>query len=309
VFEFEAFNSKFLVYDLTNCISQLFLPPVQILNLTKPLPMSFLKKLRPYSSKHSIKEAVITLFFEVPFEQVEEIGKELKDALSAFFQEMHLAGSLKIKVAPEGKGISVDERKPVGFRLLRKEGEELKYVLQGFDDDNSNRTFLSFHTLDYPGWQSFYDRLLSILEVFDKKFTDKKITAFSLHYIDEFEWDSAENVPLKKIFNKKNDYLPAAFFIEGGFPNLDLTIAETKSQDTTYFNRIIVSIVPTEKPTISISHNATRQLREPRFLSKVLTEQTFQELLDDAHSNNVKMLSKLLAAQVQSLIKLPNNYQ
>lgn len=83
-------------------------------------------------------------------------------------------------------------------------------ALQGMNE--LIRNFISYHSLSYADWDLFFSDFQEIIMTLSSFSGDLFVNAFSLHYIDEFEWKSESEIKPKQIFNTSSNLLPKDFF-------------------------------------------------------------------------------------------------
>ncbi len=269
--------------------------------------------IKPSNNQHSIKEAVITVFLSNPIEDPQSF-KGLQEAeFKGIFNTFNIRNEVKVHIKPDNvESVSDFSRKENrGFTFIQEDESGIRQVLQGVNEED--RTFLSFHTLDYSRWQLFFDLYLSCIKPIAQKHAEFQIEAFSLHYIDEFTWIFDDNPDLERIFKKNNNYLPISFF-EKSFPKIILSFTTNPSEqnDTVYTDQLNISVIPTMQPTIQISHNSTYQFSQPIDINHLLSQDIFQEKIFQAHYHNKDVLNDLLTDEIRNQISLtqsPNQLQ
>ncbi len=131
---------------------------------------------------------------------------------------------------------------------------------------------------------------------------DTFINATSMHYVDEFLWNSEEQLSLEKIFNRQSEYLPNKFFIDKLF---NFVFQSEVNEEVSFIDRIAISVSQNfSVPTISISHNATYLYDKELNLSENLDSNLFWDFLEDAHNQNKVLLRDLLTPDILKLINL-----
>ena len=266
--------------------------------------MSLDNKIRAISGSHSIKEAVISVFLANPIIKPERfqalIEKEFKDK----FQQFEAISTVQIQIKND-KG-TLENSTPqllnnVGFKFSNFKKGVPTTVIQGLNE--SNRSFISYHSLSYSSWDIFFSDCKNCFEILNQLQTDIFITAFSLHYIDEFLWIDEDNViDTTVVFNKFANNIPKEFFNSS---NTDFNLTTERVEGKyKYFDRLAIKVEPAIKPIISISHNVTQPLKEVISLSDLIKSNTFNEILEVAHNHNKKLLGDILTPEVKQLIKL-----
>lgn len=260
--------------------------------------------LRLASDDHSIKEAVISLFFASPIvkpSRFRSLLEELNDDFNAF----EIARGFRVELRGNTETSEVvseaHQEEEKGFRLIQKEEGQVIRVLQGQNEDN--RVALSFHNFRYKRWDDFLETFLRIATALAPKLENMVVIGFSLNYIDEVEWIASEPLKLDHIFKRNTVYLPENFFLN---PNSELILTvEDVVSDFKHFDRLQISSVTIPKSTVTIGHNIIHPLINTQDLSTLLEEDTsFKSFLQIAHEHNKSVLASILEDSVQLKIGL-----
>lgn len=257
--------------------------------------------LRPSNESHSVKEAVITLFFDGPISNPESFESLLKNGLSKYFESFNPENQVQIQFTNQGNEIAQSPpelKKDVGFRFSSFRKGKLATVLQARNE--VGRHFMSYHTLVYDDWDEFFPVFLEIAARISAFQPGISVQAFSLHYIDEFNWSKETDIELDRIFREDSDYLPKSCF-KSRLLNYNLT---TLNDDPEYFDRLDISRTESIHQVLTISHNLTRSLDKTEPLSTLLEGDLIKSVLNDAHLKNKTLLISILTQEVCDLIKL-----
>lgn len=266
--------------------------------------MNLENKIMAVSGSHSIKEAVISVFLANPIIKPERFQTLIEGDFKGKFQQFEPISTVQFQIKNEKGGF---ENSPpqllnnVGFKFLNFEKGVPTTVIQGLNE--SSRSFISYHSLNYLRWDLFYSDCKNCFEILNKLQTDIFVTAFSLHYIDEFLWiDEENNIDTALIFNQSANNIPKEFFNSSN-TDFNLTTERTEGKYK-YFDRLAIKVEPAIKPLITISHNVTQPLKEVISLSDLIKSNTFNEILTVAHNHNKKLLGDILTPEIKLLIKL-----
>lgn len=257
--------------------------------------------LHPSNDSHSVKEAVISLFFDKPIQKPESFESLLKNGLSKYFDSFDTENQVQFQLSNKIEELSKNQpqvKKDVGFRFSNIKNGKVANVLQARNE--INRQFISYHTLAYDDWDIFFQDFLDISKNIGKVQPELCVQAFSLHYIDEFNWSKDIKIDLQKIFREESNYLSKAFF-KSKLVNYNLT---TINENPEYFDRLDISRSELKNCVLSISHNLTRKLEYSSPLTELLEGKLLTEVLEDAHDKNKKLLLDMLTKEVCELIKL-----
>ncbi|MFN8117435.1 MAG: TIGR04255 family protein [Bacteroidia bacterium] len=252
---------------------------------------------------NSIKEAAITLFLSNPIIKPERF-KELVNIpeLGGFFQQHQAIGAFTLKLGniPKDQKSETNFKNDTGFKLLKFENGAPTFVVQGINE--LDRTFFSFHDLNYSRWINLKNNFDNILKNIKTIQSDIFVNGLSVHYIDEFLWDSSQEFDLSRIM-KAEDYLPNNFIkIKGGHLS-NTRECETKDGQK-LFDRLEVLVNSSIEKVITISHNQTVLTSNLFEYGSVEFDKNIGALLEELHENNKELLRNVLLKEVNELIKL-----
>lgn len=259
--------------------------------------------LKPVSGNHSIKEAVITLFLVSPIIKPERFEALINTSLKETFQKFEKVSQVQFQFRGKEEGY-IESTPPlvqenVGFRFQRFEEGKMVVVLQGMNENLRN--FLSYHSLNYSHWNKFlpdFKRVISEVAIFHQNLF---VNAFSLHYIDEFEWVGGPEIDTKRIFNQESSLLPKEFFNCKLNNYQFITVKKNKFE---YFDRVEIKVEERPKTFITISHNVIQNFNEIFLLNDLISSNEMKEMLDLAHDHNKNTLTNILTKEVSKLIYL-----
>lgn len=267
--------------------------------------MSLEQKIRPINGNHSIREAVISVFLANPIIKPSRFRELIEADLSGEFQHFENVGNLQLHVKQKDGIIesSVSEiEKDGGFRFSAFNKGKISKVLQSNND--SKRNFISYHRLDYVDWPEFYANYIKCISAVSNFQKDLFVTAFSLHYIDDFLWvDKESRIDLSLIINKTSQAIPQNFYTSLS-TNYILTTEVSAETGGTIFDRLELNVDSKIKPSITISHNITRPLQDVISLAELRQSDEFRTELYSAHDRNKGLLKDILTQDVTKLIKL-----
>lgn len=262
-------------------------------------------KLKPCSGKHSIKEAVISIFLSDPL-NLDEFADIKLPKISSTTLKVEKITKVEILVdneAPEVERNRLSEPKIVGIRFVEEDTENeassIRKILQGINEDNRN--FISYHNFNYYRWNDFFSEYLAYIKVIAERFDDMSASAFSLLYVDEFNWIGDGPIVQNVVFNEDSKHIPKAFFTSSN-GNLSLT-TERLFEDSNCLDRLDIS---TDKQSgqIVVSHNLVRILNEGTPLTTLLKLDEFSKILTWAHNQNKELLLQIFQPEVSRLVNL-----
>lgn len=262
-----------------------------------------LEAISPINKDHSIKEAVISLFLANPIIKPERFQKLIENELKDKFQKFETVNQFQFELQNTvGRTPTLNQQflQNVGFKFLAFDRGENVRVLQGINE--KGRNFISFHELDYKRWRSYYDEYINVLKIISKFHPEFFVTAVSLHYIDQFLWNSVEKIDLNLLFDESASYIPKGFF-DSTLNNYSI-VFEKKIDDNIFIDRLEIKVDHQIRPMITISHNVTQPLSDITSLSELLESVMFSKVLNSCHSHNKEILADILTKEVKSKINL-----
>ncbi|MCB0629216.1 MAG: TIGR04255 family protein [Saprospiraceae bacterium] len=264
--------------------------------------MEISQKVKPVSSEHSIKEANISLFLANRIPHPDSFHELFDLGFNKLFNQIEMIGASSFKInqgVPDTKTLVKEDN--IGFRFLRKDGEDVFRVLQGRNEPD--RAYLSFHTLDYKGWQPFREEFTTLFSKIAEYKPSISIKAYSLHYVDQFYWIADEPLDVSVIFERRSKMIPEEFF--NSTNAIYSWVKERNVNETIYLDQLNFEFDYTSKePLVTIRHNAFRLLEEVTEIANLINGEEFITLLNNAHDHNKQTLGEILTNDLQILIKL-----
>ncbi|MGV3684383.1 MAG: TIGR04255 family protein [Daejeonella sp.] len=267
------------------------------------------KFLRPISSKHSIREAVITLFLSEPITEIPDFKSELAKSLTNEFPAMQDLHEIGIQFKLEKDKAGVQESQPInnnnGFRLLNIFEGKTTGVLQAINDQHRN--FISVHTFSYIRWENFFPETVGYLKAIAEIKGELKVKAVSIHYIDEFKWIAESDIDPKIVFNSDSQYI-SSVLLNPSIRSQTNYLIEKQEGDLKYFEGLGLLLDNKAAKKIEISHNTISEFREPQTLESLLNEdlENFLGIFNSLHKYNKLMLDDILLDEVKTLINMPS---
>jgi uncharacterized protein (TIGR04255 family) len=268
--------------------------------------MNINELIQPINDKHSIKEAVISIFLANPIIKPERFKQLIESNFKDKFQKFETVNQVEFQLQNDGNNpptLNQQLLPNVGFKFIAFEKGESVKVLQGINE--KSRNFISYHSLNYDRWNDFYKEYLDVLKSLSELHSDFFVTAFSLHYIDQFLWNGALPIDLASIFNNEANYISKEFFASK-LNNYSIVL-EKENKHGIYIDRIEIKVDHVIKPMITISHNVTQPLKDIMSLNELLESTLFSEILNICHLHNKELLNDILTENVVELIKLKKN--
>lgn len=257
------------------------------------------KFLKPCAGPHSIKEATISFFLASKILKPQEYQTLLSGKVLSDYQQFQIIKQIQVNLgAINNAQIQINNN--IGFKIVKFEDGKESNVIQGINEEN--RFFFSFHSLKYTCWNDFFNKAKSDIENVGNVQNGHYAIAYSLQYIDEFEYTDSNFYDANDIFKKT--YLPDDAFKSSILDyslNLDKTIEGKK-----YLDRIAINVrdIINRGKIISIIHNITFVLPEPEQLTQLLHSDGFNHNMEIAHTENKNSIKSILTDQVCAKIGL-----
>lgn len=262
--------------------------------------MSVSNNLVPISGDHSIKEAVLTVFLASKILKTKDFGALMGNGFKGVFSQFEPIETNKITF--ENQNLSIIGEPDAGFKFVKfnNQGKQSE-VLRGINEEN--RFFISFHSLDYKGWTSFRDNFMDYLQKLNTFRPGNFVKAYSLSYLDQFDWIQKETYEASKMFREDSKYLPKVFF-ETKDTSYNYGNLKKEDDGTTYSDQLLINI--SDKiigKDITINHNKAATFNDVIMLGDLLKDK-FRTDLDRVHESNKEVLKDLLQNEVCLKIKI-----
>ncbi len=259
--------------------------------------------LRATQNQHSIKECVVTLFLAAPIFKPSKFKKLIDDSdFRNKFTKFEPIFNYVFQLDPANARMTPSTPNEIGFQFQGFKNGDVDFLLRGMNE--GTRQYLSFHALQYERWLPFYSHFKATMSTL-AGFTDSLVVnAFSLHYIDDFDWVSEDRIDPRRIFNANARVLSNSFF-DAKQASTSLIVEENEPDALTERYDILFS--RNQNPNIRIAHNITCFLDEICELKELLDMNnlaSFEHRLNAAHIRNKDSLKNLLTREVCQLINL-----
>lgn len=264
--------------------------------------MSLEQKIRPINGSHSIKEAVISVFLVNPIIKPSRFRDLIETDFKDEYHQFRRLGQFKLHINQGRFANSPEITEDAGFRFSAfTKGQEHK-VLQSSNDPGRN--YISYHRLDYVNWNEFVDNYVKSISILSKHQSDLFVSAYSLHYIDQFLWIDKDNpIDLNLLLTRESEYLPNKLF--GSITtNYSLVTEKLIPNSGRFVERLEVNVESKITPNILISHNITRPLDEVIGLNELIENKKFHTMLNAAHNENKLLLGNILTEPIKKMISL-----
>lgn len=253
----------------------------------------------PFSKGHSISRVIANLYIpqsiikpEFLFDKINQ-SEKLQN-----YQKRSLTSTKTIDINNDGLKLSQDEVVGFIFEEFDKIGKSINALKV---ENTSNKAQINFENREYTSWSNFKARLFEEIKTLSNIF-DVYIEAIGLTYVDEFIWNSKENINIKEVFDEHSDLLNSNFI--NSYNGTLVLISQSDKKEDIQFEE--------EKTEILFNNNLKRVIVNHTFAIKlsdiiVYKDGENQFLVDSferAHTANKELLKRIFTKDVQSLINL-----
>jgi uncharacterized protein (TIGR04255 family) len=274
--------------------------------------MANLLKLKPCRERHAVKEAVLTVFAKTPIGDFDSFGKLMERGFADYFKKFEILNQAQFQISlnensqPNFNSTSLS---PNGFKFLDFEDGKTVRVFQGLNE--SSRSYFSFHELNYIRWNNFREIFEKCIQLISDFKGNLEVSAYSLHVIDEFEWQDRSPIPYSDIFRSNNRLIPP-IFLES--ETIDFLISRNNAKKDKFNSnglervQVIGSSLNTDYGSkLIISHNFTEVLSASEEAKMLIRSEAFQSIVNDAHRQNKALIQELFSDEVLNLIEFNTN--
>ncbi len=261
-----------------------------------------LENLKPVSNNNSLRQVTSSVFSNTPLINPSRFEKYI-DELNGY-QKFEVikknAFNIQIKNSNINSNNLTSKEVEVGFRIVGfEEGRTNKLLIaQENNINNGKLSVYNYQSLKYPTWNNFKLGFLNdfrIISIEDNPF----INAISLNYLNEFYWDSNDDIVIDEIFNKDADFLPKKFF---NSQNSSFLINTEDYKDTFKSIEKIEIVVSKHKKTIQINSQLVFELIDPIKFNDSIVNNKLSEYFEDIHSEIKNTLNFLFTEEVKTKI-------
>lgn len=252
------------------------------------------------NSNHGIKEAVITIFFKDPLDDLIGFEEYFNTHLTDLFDKHDEVRNFEFSFSINKKDTPPPKKEQfAGYKLYKLKGSQIQYYCQ-FVNEN-NRQFVSIHIREYITWKFFSSTSKSILDALSGLLKGK-VSAFNLYYLDEFKVVS-EILPKNRIFNESSNLLPSDFFkSENSF--LVFNTEKVNDLGFNFFDKIELKV---QNKVINLGHSTIMPLAYVVDFKDLKTNIEVWNQINWAHQNNKTLLRDVLSIETQDFIGLNKN--
>lgn len=258
-----------------------------------------LEHLKPISKQHSISKAIATIFIAQPILKPEVVVEKLiTNGKFQLYQKKSISHQTTLQFNVKQNVVSENKKGSANGFLFESYNEsgKIKNIFRLQNGESNLPTVLSFETRAYNRWDDFFKTLKQDFLTFSNVYSCY-ISAISLTYIDDFNWESEENILVKNIFNNNSEFLNEKFLASKDGMITLLTQGEDSEEkaEITFSNRV---------KKIIINHQYAKTLTNLELFQDYINSENFDRHFEEAHNSNKEILKDLLTREVQDLIKL-----
>lgn len=262
------------------------------------------------SQDHSIKEASAAIFLLSPLDDPRKFVNFSKDnqLLGGTFDKHRIIRKRQQTFNSEEEDIQPKEDLEAGFSLMQTSTDEtVSSIFQGINE-SKNRTYISFHELQYIRWANFKARFIQIIEEFEPLLKEYCADAIGLTYKDEFISNNGTPFPYELLFKNNTEYIPSIIFREQNTDaEISLTLNMRKSGYRFLVKLHILPISNEEKVGVRINHTAVCVLNTSENADNIpvsFKNTNLMDVLQASHELNKDLLKSILTDEVIETISL-----
>ncbi len=272
-----------------------------------------LDNLIPFKKEHSISEAVFSFFLPNKILDPHRFETLLKpgEPFAELFQSFKVLEGFQIgmNLQPQNVGeVKTDFKKTGddGFQFESYREGALDWLVR-YGPNQRGPVALSFHSLNYPGWQDFYDKVFKFISGIVQIDNSIYAQAYSLNYIDQFDWIGDSFPPNEQIFNSNSKYIPQLIFeIDKEWNYSTTNIRKVGAQNITENINIGVEFVVNNKYNLYIIHHVASMFEEIKNLREMCEgREDLKKSANSMHDLNKIFLKDLLTTEVLTKINIP----
>lgn len=262
------------------------------------------------SQNHSIKEASAAIFLLSPLvdpRKFVDFSKE-NQILYGAFNKHRIIRKRQQTFESEEKDVQEKNDSEAGFSLMQNDiHDNTLSIFQGINE-STNRTYISFHELQYIRWANFKTKFFQIIEGFEPMLQDYCADAIGLTYKDEFISNDNNPFPYELLFKSNTEYIPSIIFKEQNTDaEISLTLNMRKSGYRFLVKLHILPISNKDKVGVRINHTAVCVLNTSENSENIpvsFKNTNLMDVLQASHELNKDLLKSILTDEVIEIINL-----
>lgn len=254
----------------------------------------------PISGKHSISKVIANIFLPQGIIRPDNLFNKLqeKNALNSY-QKKGISRSQTINFNQNILNISDNEISGFVCEEFSPIGKSIN-VLKVENVNGNSKSQINFECREYDRWQPFRERFYKDVNEIAKDY-QLFVEAISLNYVDEFIWNSPENIPIKEIFDEHSEFLNSSFYKSHN--GTIVLISQSAMTDIKPLKEEKIEILfNNDIKRVIVNHTVAIKPRD----IKIFTEEfeTLSSYFEEAHSINKDLLKNILTQKTQNIIGL-----
>lgn len=265
--------------------------------------MSTSGNIHTVSDNHSIKEAIISFIVSSNISNPRYYGEllEKEGALYDLYHKFEPLKQVEVKISKDKVGSTVHHLEDAGFKLVALKEGKITDIIQGINQ-GSRQAIFTFNTINYSGWDSYSSSVLNAAKAIANYNENFSVIAFSLLYIDEFFFKSAQDYNPKEIFNLRSNRLPKGIE-DSEFVDFNLNLKKQKEEKEFVENLSVKVFDIEERKIINITNNITFSISPTPFID-LLNNDYLKIFLNFVHEENKGVLRDILNNKIINSIGL-----
>lgn len=264
-----------------------------------------IEHLKPISGKHSISKVLATIF--IPQEVIKPkdlFDKLILDEDLKKYQKKNLTDlkTINLNYDPNQSVISnkseFQKVKGFIFEEFNREGR-LENILK-LENINEKKSAITFENRIYEDWDIFYPRLKKDLEIISN-YLDFYVDAINLTYVDEFLWDSEEEIKVYSIFNENSELINKKFL---NSENGSIILFSQGQKGGDGFEERTEIAFGNRLKRIVVNHQNAIRISELDLFTTHIEKNLLDTRFEELHDSNKNVLKDLFTKDTQNLIDL-----
>lgn len=254
----------------------------------------------PVSKNHSINRVIANFFIPQSIIKPDFLFEKIVNSNKLTnYQKRGLAKSKTINLNDKNLNISNDEIRGFIFEEFNKIGKSINVLKV---ENTSNKAQINFENREYVSWDVFKTRLYSEIKSLSEVY-DVFVEAIALTYVDEFIWNSKENINIKEIFDAQSELLNTKF-INSHNGTLVLISQSDKLENIQFEEEKTEVMFNNNIKRVIVNHTFAIKFSDIKAYSADNNSAFIENCFEKAHQSNKDLLKKIFTKEIQDLIKL-----
>lgn len=254
----------------------------------------------PVSKNHSINRVIANFFIPQNIIKPDFLFQKIVNSNKLTnYQKRGLAKGKTINLNNDNLNVSNDEIRGFIFEEFNSIGKSINVLKV---ENTSNKAQISFENREYVSWDNYKTRLFSEIRLLSEVF-DVFVEAIALTYVDEFIWNSKENINIKEIFDEQSELLNTKF-INSHNGTLVLISQSDKKENTQFEEEKTEVMFNNNIKRVIVNHTFAIKFSDIKAYSSDNNSKFFEDSFEKAHQSNKDLLKKIFTKEIQDLIKL-----